>query len=52
MSQAVGMPAEAEAPAPRSHIIFPRRIENRRAKSSGAIDKDLLGTVSPVSFTF
>jgi hypothetical protein len=34
MSQAVGMPAEADTPAPRNHMSWPTRIEKRRAKSS------------------
>src|SRR3546814_16938641 len=34
MSQAVGKPADAETPAPKNHINWPGRIENRRTKSS------------------
>src|SRR5437016_14682638 len=37
MSPAVGMPAEADAPAPRNHVRFQLRMENRRAKSSAPI---------------
>src|SRR5690349_5670795 len=37
MSPAVGMPAAADAPAPRNHINLGPRSENRRAKSSGSI---------------
>src|SRR3546814_4911370 len=34
MSQAVGKPADAETPAPKNHINWPGRIENRRTKRS------------------
>ena len=37
MSDAVGMPAAAEPPAPSSHMTLPARIENLRAKSSASI---------------
>jgi len=37
MSHAVGMPAEADAPAPRNHIVPAARNANRLAKSSALI---------------
>src|SRR5712692_6558377 len=55
MSKAVGIPAEADAPAPSNHIRFPARNEKRRTKSSTPISGGLvslsIGDIKELEFS-